>query len=120
MSLTEILYETVELVEGARMVGIIGTDGISVELVMDEESVPHGPDEAEMELAWLASTAAFTANRLSAGYAYELTLATDELTYLLLLVTHNYYAVIGVTPDSSFDEARIGARRMVERIYEEI
>lgn len=120
MSLTDILYETVELVEGARMVGVIGTDGISVELVMDESSVPHGYDEAETELAWLASTATITADRLRAGYAYELTLETDEITYLLALITHNYYAVLGVVPDSSMEEARIGARRMIARIYEEL
>ena len=69
MSLTDILNEAVDQVHGARLAGVIGSDGLGVELVLADEALSLSRDEAELELASLASSAAFSASRL--GIARE-------------------------------------------------
>lgn len=120
MGLLDILYETADEVTGTKMIGIIGTDGLPVELVMDDEYVPHNHETAEMELAWFLSAASRTAERLDVGNVYDLTLETDDIVYLFSLVARNYYAVLAVAPDSDLDSARVMVHRCVERCLTEL
>lgn len=120
MGLADILSEVVDQVDGARLVGVIGTDGISVEMMMDEDRVPHDYQTAELELAWLAATASITSNRLGIGNVYDLTLETDDLTYLFSLITYHYYAVVGIVPDSDLGTARSAIHQMADRCRAEL
>ncbi|NJN66623.1 MAG: hypothetical protein HC884_07845 [Chloroflexaceae bacterium] len=120
MGLGDILCDVVDRVSGARLVGVIGTDGVSIEMMMDEDYVPHDYRAAELELAWLAATASITANRLGIGNVYDLTMETDDLTYLFSLITHGYYAVLGVVPESDLGGARSAIHQMADRCRVEL
>jgi predicted regulator of Ras-like GTPase activity (Roadblock/LC7/MglB family) len=119
MSFLDVLYDTVEQVDGARLVGIIGTDGLRVEMILDEEYVPHSHEAAEMELALLVAQAAQAAEALNVGNAYELMLETDELVYFLSMITPDYYAVLAISLDSDLATAQTAVRQMVERFQTE-
>lgn len=116
----EILYDTVERIEGARLAGVIGTDGVSVEMIMDEETIPHDYETAEIELGWLANAAAKVTQRINTGTLYDLMLETEHFIYLLSLVTEGYYAVIGLLPESDVGEARDAIHLLVERVHAEL
>lgn len=120
MAMIDILYETVDEVAGAKLVGVIGTDGLPVELILDDEYVSHNHETTEMELARLLVSASRTADHMDAGNVYDLIMETDSLTYLLSLVAGNYYAVLGITPDSDLGHARSMLHFMIERFQTEL
>jgi predicted regulator of Ras-like GTPase activity (Roadblock/LC7/MglB family) len=115
MVMTDILYEVVEKVPGAKIAGVIGTDGLSVEMILDEEYVPHSHEGAELELSWLAATALQVAENLNVGLLFELMLETEALVYFLSMVTPEYYALLAITPDSDVSDAQSAVRELVER-----
>lgn len=120
MRMLDILYETVEIIEGARLAGVIGTDGVSVEMIMDEETMPHSYETAEIELGWLVNAAAQALQRMQAGTLYDMVLETEQFTYILSLITEGYYAVIGLLAGSDLTSARDAIHLMVERFQEEL
>ncbi len=120
MTLTDILYAAIDRVNDAQLAGVIGMDGISVEMVFLDGDLPHNRDEAEIELGLLASAAASTAGRLRVGMASDIIVETDYLTYLLSYIAPGYYAVLGVSPDSSLGRARFAIRELVSNILQEL
>jgi predicted regulator of Ras-like GTPase activity (Roadblock/LC7/MglB family) len=118
--LIDFLYEAVDVVSDARLAGVIGTDGIGVEMLLDVESVPHDIRAAELELAWFLSSCSRTSDRLSVGQVSDVVLHTDELTYLLSLIVPGYFAVLGVLPDGNMDRARFALWQMVTRCKTEL
>ena len=118
--LMDILYEAVEVATDAKIAGVIGTDGIGVEILIDLESVPHDLQAAELELAWFVSASTRTAERLGVGDVYDLSLQTDELTYMLSRILPGYYAIIGVDPDGNMERARFAVWQMVNRCLSEL
>jgi predicted regulator of Ras-like GTPase activity (Roadblock/LC7/MglB family) len=120
MGLTDILYDTIDRIQDAQLAGVIGTDGLSVEMVLLDGDLPHSQDEAEMELSRLIMAAADTAARLSGGMANDLILETDYATYLVSYVAPGYYAVLGVNPGGSLGRARFALRQMVGIMLEEL
>lgn len=121
MSLTQnILYDAIDRLSTAQLAGIIGTDGISVDMVMLDGDLPHNREDVEIELSGLAAMASATAGRLRMGLVNELIIDTDYLTYLIGLITPGYYAVLGVERDSSLGRARFELREIVSRILNEL
>lgn len=116
----DILYEAIDRVRGAEIAGVIGTDGLGVEMVIADEGVPYPPEEIELELAGLASFASITAARLDMGMLYDLTIEADDLTYLISLIIPGYYAVLGVRTNGSLGRARFAVRQMVTRLQDEL
>lgn len=112
MSLTDILHEAVDRVKGARLAGVIGSDGLGVEMVISND-LPHEREEAEIELASLASTAAMTADRLGAGKVRDIIVEAEDLTYIASLITPGYFAVLGVNSNGNLGRARFAVRQMV-------
>ncbi len=51
---------------------------------------------------------------------FDLTVETEDVTYLAGMITPGYYAVLGVTPDASLGRARFAVRQMVARIKQEL
>ena len=120
MSLTDILQEAVERVKGARLAGVIGSDGLGVEMVLEDDDLPHDRETAEIELAGLAATAAMTAHRLGAGNVRDIIIEADDLTYIASLITSGYFAVLGITSNGNLGRARFAVRQMVQRLQSEL
>lgn len=118
--LTDILYESVDQLSDARLAGIVGTDGIGVEMIIDVENVPHDLITTELELAWLISAHARTAERFEAGMVRDIEMRTETLTYLLSLVIPGYYAVIGIDTEGNIERARFILWNMVQRCQVEV
>lgn len=120
MSLTDILNEAVERVQGAKLAGVIGSDGLGVEMVLASDDLPHDRDVAEIELASLAATAATTAQRLGVGNVHDIIIEADALTYVASLITPGYFAVLGVKSNGNLGRARFAVRQMVHRLQSEL
>ena len=120
MALTDILHEAVDRVHGAQMAGVIGSDGLGVELVLADGVELPSRDETELELATLASSASYSASRLGAGQVRDIIVEADKLTYLASLITPGYYAVLGISPDGNLGRARFAVRRMVSQLQDEL
>jgi predicted regulator of Ras-like GTPase activity (Roadblock/LC7/MglB family) len=120
MGLTDILYDVIDRTQDAQLAGVIGTDGLSVEMVLLDGDVPHNQDEAEQELSRLIMAASDTAARLGVGGMNDLILETDYLTYLASYVAPGYYIVLGVNAGSSLGRARFAIRQMVGMILDEL
>jgi predicted regulator of Ras-like GTPase activity (Roadblock/LC7/MglB family) len=115
MNLTEILTRVVEDLHGAQMAGIVGTDGLGVEIVIaDGQSMNR--ETAELELGELAAVATRAATQLQAGQLRDLILEGDEQTYLAAAVTPGYFAVLGIGTNGNLGRARFALRQMVERL----
>jgi predicted regulator of Ras-like GTPase activity (Roadblock/LC7/MglB family) len=120
MSLTDILHEAVNHVHGAKLAGVIGADGLGVELVISDDEALPGHEETEIELAQLASSAALSASRLGVGNVRDIIVEAELLTYLASMITPGYYAVLGVQPNGSLGRARFAVRQMVSRLQNEL
>lgn len=120
MSMTDILYEAVERVSGVQIAGVIGTDGLGVEMVLADDEQEYDRDVVELELAALASSASATASRLGSGLVRDIIVEADELTYLASLITPGYYAVLGVKSNGNLGRARFAVRQMVSRLQNEL
>lgn len=119
MSLTDILQEAVDRVKGARLAGVIGSDGLGVEMVLTD-NLPHAREEAEIELASLASMATMTADRLGAGKVHDIIIEADDLTYIASLIMPGYFAVLGISSNGNLGRARFAVRQMVIRLQLEL
>ncbi len=121
MSLTsDILYDTLDRLDTALLAGIIGLDGLSVEMVVYEEDLPHDRYEAEVELSGLASLADNSAYRLGVGRMSDMIVQTDRLTYILSYMMPGYYAVLGVQSNGSLGRARFALQDLVTRLLNEL
>lgn len=120
MSLTDILNEALDAIPGARFAGVVGTDGLSVEMVYDDGEDGFDVGLAELELAGLAASASAASNRLGTGRVRDMVVETEGMTYLGTMVSAGYFAVIGVPPDDNLGKARFTVHQIVERIREEL
>lgn len=120
MTLTGILYDAMDYIGNAEIAGIVGTDGLSVELVISVDSPYEDIDALELEIAGLAANVNATTMRLGTGPTLDLLIESDYLIYLLALVTPGYYAVLGVPPDTNIGRARFVIRQMVQRFQTEL
>jgi predicted regulator of Ras-like GTPase activity (Roadblock/LC7/MglB family) len=120
VSLNAILNEALDSVPGAKFAGVIGTDGLSIELVFDsgDDSIDVGL--AELELAALASTANATAQRLGSGRLLDMVIEAEALTFFASAVASSYFAVLAVPPDGSYGDARAAVNQIIRRIREEL
>lgn len=119
MSLIDILYEAVEEVGGVQLAGVIGTDGLGVEMLIADEDIEPYREEVEMELAELASAASATVQRLGAGTVYDVIVEAEDLTYLISMVIPGYYAVLGMR-NGNLGRARFAVHQMVGRLQSEL
>ncbi len=120
MSLTNIIYEALGSVPGARFAGVVGTDGLSIEMAYADAKDDYDLDLAELELATLAANAGAASNRIGSGSVRALILETEDLTYLASVITPGYFAVLGLNADSNLGKARYTVTQMVERMRSEI
>lgn len=120
MSMVEILQEAVDRVKGAKLAGVIGTDGLGVEMVVAEGNGLAQRDAIELELGSLAAVASQTTGRLGAGQVNDLIVEAEQTTYLASLIIPGYYAVLGVVSNGNLGRARFAVRQMVTRLQLEL
>jgi predicted regulator of Ras-like GTPase activity (Roadblock/LC7/MglB family) len=120
MSMVDILHEAVNRVNGARFAGIVGTDGLGVELALADGSNGVSRDEIEVELGNLAAIAAQASGRVGGGQMRDLIVEGEQMTLLASMVIPGYYAVLGVQSDSYLGRARFAVRQMVNRLQHEL
>ncbi|MCU0493881.1 MAG: hypothetical protein MUD01_20010 [Chloroflexaceae bacterium] len=118
MSMRDILNEAVTRVDGAQLAGVIGTDGIGVDMVINDDA--YDQEGVEMELAAMASNAAVTASRMGAGEVRDIMIEADDYTYLAAQVTPGYFAVMGVASHTNLNDARFAVRLMAYRLQTEM
>ncbi len=120
MSLTDILHEAIARVNGSQLAGIIGADGLGVEMVIKSDDLPYDREMVEIELASLASAAALASNRLGMGAVRDLIVEMDRATYVASSVVPGYFVVLGVNPNGNLGRARFAVRQMVEQLKDEM
>jgi len=120
MSLTDIINEAIDKISGTLFAGVVSTDGLGVEMVFAGGGPHLDLELAELELSTLAAAASAASARIGSGYVFDLTVETEDVTYLAGMITPGYYAVLGVTPDASLGRARFAVRQMVARIKQEL
>ncbi|RRR77404.1 MAG: hypothetical protein EI684_01525 [Candidatus Viridilinea halotolerans] len=123
MSLTDILYDALDDVDGARFAGVVGTDGLRVEMVFDDEEQEEEEFDlelAELELATIAAMTNAASGRIGSGRVLDLTIETEELVYLAALITPGYFAVLGLYADGEVEQARVIMDDLLERLREEL
>lgn len=120
MNILDILNEAVEQNGSVLIAGIIGSDGMGVEMVMNGEELPHDHLIAELELAAFTNAAATIADRLGVGHVYDLVMETDEMTYLISYVITGYYAVVGIMPEADMVRAKHTIWQLIDRVNMEL
>lgn len=120
MGMTEILFEAVAETNGAQFAGLVGTDGVRVEMVTLNDDLPIPLEDIEVEMALLANNASQTAVRLGSGLVRDLMIESDELVYFAAQVIPGYYAVMGMISDGNLNRARFAMDRMVYRLRTEL
>jgi predicted regulator of Ras-like GTPase activity (Roadblock/LC7/MglB family) len=120
MSLTDILYEALDSVQGARFAGVVGTDGLSIEMAYADEDDADNLALAELELATIAATVSAASGRIGAGHVLDVTIETEDLTFLASLITPGYFAVLALAGDGDLGEARDVIRELVARVEDEL
>lgn len=121
MSLSDILYDALDDVDGARFAGVVATDGLRVEMVFDdEEEEEYDLELAELELATIAAMSSAASGRIGSGQVLDLTIETEELVYLAALITPGYFAVLGIYADSDLEQARVTLDELLDRLRQEL
>ena len=120
MSLNNILNEAIDKIAGAQFAGVVGTDGLSVEMVYAGGGADLDLEIADIELATVAANAAAASDRIGSGVVRDIMVESDDLTYLASMITRGYYAVLGVRSNGNLGRARFAVRQMVERMKDEL
>lgn len=120
MSLTAILHEALDNLPGARFAGVVATDGLAVEMAYADDDDDFDLDLAELELATIAANASAASGRIGSGRVRDLTIETEDLTYLASLIAPGYFAILGLPADGHLGKARFAVHQMVERMKGEL
>jgi predicted regulator of Ras-like GTPase activity (Roadblock/LC7/MglB family) len=119
VSLTDILNQTLDQVAEAKFAGVVGIDGVGVELIFNEGDDGIDANLAELELAALAASATNASSRIGSGGVLGFTIEAEALTYLAALVSPGYFAVLGVHAENN-DSSRAALATLVERLRGEL
>jgi predicted regulator of Ras-like GTPase activity (Roadblock/LC7/MglB family) len=120
MSLTDIIYEALGSLPGARFAGVVGTDGLGIEMAYADDDDAHDLELADLELATLTANASAASSRIGSGWVRTITVETEDLTYLASMITPGYFAVLGLLADGNLGKARFTVTQMVERMKAEL
>jgi predicted regulator of Ras-like GTPase activity (Roadblock/LC7/MglB family) len=118
--LNAILQETLATVPGALFAGMVGTDGLGIDMALGSGGDELELDLAELELATIAAGVTAASDRIGSGRVHALVIEADNATYVAALVTPRYYAILGVPSTADIGVARAAAQVLVERIRSEL
>jgi predicted regulator of Ras-like GTPase activity (Roadblock/LC7/MglB family) len=118
MDFNEVVSEVVESVSGCIAGVIMANDGIPIaDYVKPGSSVDI--QALGIEYTNILKEIIKTADVLQAGEIEELTVCTDQLVFVLRLITEEYFFAIALTPDGNYGKGRYLLRLNAPRIADE-
>lgn len=118
MSFSDILDEALTHVRGAQLAGVIGADGLGVEIATADVAVDA--TTFELELGEVAAALNGASQRLKSGLIRDFLLEAERTTYVASQVMPGYYAVIAVDPQAHLGRARFAVKQMAQRLQNEL
>ncbi len=119
MTFTEILTDAANQIEGALVVGLAGIDGLGVETVVKEGN-EFDTEAVEVEIAGLVSNISRTAQALSSGAIKEFYVETEKQSYLVHILDQDYFLVVILGTQANLGRARFEARRVSQKLRENL
>lgn len=91
---------------------LMGFDGIAVDQYVREGQTGHVADiqTVSMEFGHLVGQARGASERLELGPLREVTIKTEKLTVVMLLLTRDYFLAVGILPAGNVGKARFLCR----------
>jgi predicted regulator of Ras-like GTPase activity (Roadblock/LC7/MglB family) len=120
VTLPTILHEAIDAIPGALFAGMVGVDGLGIQMVLGDGGDHLDLDLAELELATIAAGATAASDRIGSGRVGALLIEADSAIYVAALVTPGYYAVLGLPTSVDLGMARGAVHALVERIRAEL
>lgn len=129
MDLTERLTEAVEQIPGAVAISLLGLDGVAVEtingakpLVGTNRASRDGDELAawEVEVAELMLGSRRAAHSLNWGALKNMTLETQELTFMLRMVKSDYFLLLALENEANVGRARYELQRLATSLSAEL
>jgi predicted regulator of Ras-like GTPase activity (Roadblock/LC7/MglB family) len=119
-TLSSILRDAVATVPEALFAGLIGTDGLGIDMALGNSGDELDLELAELELATIAAGVTAASDRIGSGRVRALVIEADSAIYIASLVTPRYYAILGVPSRTDIGMARAAVQALVERIRSEL
>lgn len=119
MTFTEILTDAANQIEGAQVVLLAGVDGLGVETVV-KDGGEYDTEAVEVEIAGLVSNLSRTAQALSSGQVREFYVEAERQTFLVSLLDDNYFLAIILGSQANLGRARFEARRVSQKLRENL
>jgi predicted regulator of Ras-like GTPase activity (Roadblock/LC7/MglB family) len=130
MDLTERLTEAVEQIPGAVAISLLGLDGVAVETIHGSKPLvgtnraSRDGDSAmeawEVEVADLMQGSRRAARGLNWGALKQMTLETQELTFMLRMVKSEYFLLLAVENEANAARARYELQRLATSLGEDL
>jgi predicted regulator of Ras-like GTPase activity (Roadblock/LC7/MglB family) len=105
------LEEIIERTDGSLGALIMGTDGISVEKVLNDEGADANLDVAAAEFTSLVRNAQRTGRDTGLGRLRELVVSLADATIILRLFNNDYFIVLALKPDGNLGRGRYELRK---------
>ncbi|HPB26642.1 MAG TPA: hypothetical protein PLU41_02290 [Acidobacteriota bacterium] len=102
------IEEVVARVEGALLVLIVGVDGIIIDRAVHPDHLKDGLnfDLLAAEYTSLLKNAVRTAEDVEIGMLQEMTIFTEQLHFLIKMITSEYFLMFILQPGGNFGRAR--------------
>jgi len=107
----ELLETILERTEGSLGALIMGTDGIAVEKVLGEAGKDANLDIATAEFTSLIRGAQRAGTDLGLGNLRELVVSFDDSTFLMRLLSRDYFVVLVMTSEGNLGRGRFELRK---------
>ena len=106
----ETLHKALSNTENCLGVLIMGTDGMAVEEVWKNDAKPMNADIIFAEYTAILRNAARVGDELLLDRLRELTISGDEATFIMRLVSSDYYLAMVLQTDGNFGRGRYELR----------
>jgi predicted regulator of Ras-like GTPase activity (Roadblock/LC7/MglB family) len=123
LSIREILNNTVESIEGTRAAGLVGTDGIAVEMVeaeADDREDTEANEEMVIELAGLMGALNRSASKLEGGKIKDFIINATDRTFIAAMVDKEYFMVVVLDAEGNLGRALFELKRAVGKMKHEV
>ncbi len=118
----ESIQKLVRRLDGGVAGVVMGFDGIAIDSYVRDGQTGHVADivTASMEFGHLVGQLRGASERLELGALREVTIKTDKLTVVMLLLTKDYFLACGILPTGNVGKARYLVRMAAPQIRAEL
>jgi predicted regulator of Ras-like GTPase activity (Roadblock/LC7/MglB family) len=113
----EVLTDSIDRVEGAVAISLIGLDGIAIETI-NRDQVPL--DILGAELGGFVKSIRVSNTDLNTGEVLQFSLVTEKYVTFLSAVTPEYYVLLVLRPDGNYGRARFELARVKHLLRDEL